>query len=211
MPKKYRLAGVVGLRNDVEIVDLEERMKDRMRRGHRHEARAWQHAPHVLLERSPTGAAEISLGLEVVDDDEAALLHVGAEVRGLRVGHLPPADLDDVGDRILEQLRIVEGHGVDGFLSAEIRNLVHNFDQVLFGDRIAVRPGRQTAPPVAAGVALVDDAHEVEAPVVGGVGIRLEVADSAAVVSAETPLRERAHCDQQDDRDGGKRATSTHQ
>src|SRR5262249_56385015 len=37
---------------------------------------------------------------EVVDDDESALLHVGAERRGLAPRDCPPVGFDDVRDRV---------------------------------------------------------------------------------------------------------------
>ena len=72
--------------------------------------RAGQHPIEVRRERLPSAGvvAAPAERLEVVDDDEAALLDVGAQRGGLAVGQRPPADLDDVRDRVLEQLRVVQ-------------------------------------------------------------------------------------------------------
>src|SRR4051812_30524796 len=51
--------------------------------------------------------------LEVADDEKPALLQVTPRARRFRVGHLPPADLDDVRDRVFEQLGIVQPEAVD--------------------------------------------------------------------------------------------------
>src|SRR5262245_48358382 len=84
-----RFAVVVRLRHDVQIVDLEKRVKDRMARLEIVEADVGQHALHVRLERIPAGAPEIARHLEIVDDDESALLHVRAQARGLAIGQRP--------------------------------------------------------------------------------------------------------------------------
>ena len=86
-----------------------------MRDVHLEEAHVGQHAPHVVFEVLPAAAAAESRAadLEVVDDDEAALLEVLAQRGRFVVGHLPPPDFDDVGDGILEQFRIVERQAVD--------------------------------------------------------------------------------------------------
>src|SRR4051794_11466728 len=65
---------------------------------------------------------------------------IRAQRRGFPVAQLPPADLDDVRDGILEELGIVERDRVDRFLRIEEAHLVHDAHQVLFGNRVAVRP-----------------------------------------------------------------------
>ena len=71
---EVRAAGVVGLRNDIERVDLEERMEDRMRHVQVEDARLGQDALHVRFEVLPAVTALEAGRLEVVDDDEAAFL-----------------------------------------------------------------------------------------------------------------------------------------
>ena len=74
-----------------------------------------QDSPHRLLRTAPSRRRDSAPAgrLEVVDEQEAALVQVGAQPRGFAIGDRPPADLDDVGDRVLEQLGIVERDGVD--------------------------------------------------------------------------------------------------
>jgi hypothetical protein len=143
----------------------------------------------VLLERVPAAPAHAGEAaaaepgdFEVVDDEEAALLQVRSEPLGFRIGHVPPADFDDVRDRILEQLRVVQPQAVD-FLGArpEVADLVQNPHQVLFGERIAVRPCGQALVPVAARRGRVIHANERELAVVGRVA-DLELALPEAAV-----------------------------
>jgi hypothetical protein len=78
-------------------------VEDRVRRIEVDDLRARQHAVQVLRERLPAAGrvAAPPEHLEVVDDDEAALLDVGAQRRSFAVAQRPPADLDDVRDRYL--------------------------------------------------------------------------------------------------------------
>src|SRR5207248_10125367 len=71
-----RLAGVVGLRHVGRVVDLEERVENRMGRLHVIKAHAGKHSTHIRLERLPPGAAEVARPLEIVDDEEPAFLQV---------------------------------------------------------------------------------------------------------------------------------------
>ena len=52
-------------------------------------------------------------GLEVVDDHEPALLQVARSAAAFASVIVPPADLDDVGQRILEELGIVQRERVE--------------------------------------------------------------------------------------------------
>src|SRR5205814_10718664 len=83
-----------------------------------------QHTLHVALERlessaatgvgaSPAESAKGAAHFEVVDDKKAALLEIRAKICRLFVGHVPPVDLDDIRDRIVEQCRIVGPDAVD--------------------------------------------------------------------------------------------------
>src|SRR5262249_55926252 len=71
-PAEDRPARVVVLRNDVEIIDLEEGMKDRMRGVEIDEPRARQHAQHLRLAVVPAAAPL----RDVVEDHQAALREV---------------------------------------------------------------------------------------------------------------------------------------
>ena len=160
---------VVGLGKIVERLNLEKRVKDRMRHVHVEELHAGEDTVHVPLERVPAAGAVAAPadGLEVVDDDEAAFLDVGAQRGGARVAQRPPADFDDVCQRILEQLRIFERDHVDLVRArVEEAEVVHDPHQVLFRERIPVDPGRPSAGPVAARRGVVLDADEGELTVV---------------------------------------------
>src|SRR5690349_12922008 len=76
------------------IVDLEERVEDRMRAIELHPVPVREHAAHLRLQVLPIVPAE------VVEDHEAALLEVRAEVLRLLVRDRPEARLRHVGDRI---------------------------------------------------------------------------------------------------------------
>ena len=92
---------------------------------------------------------------------------IRAERRRLPVGHRPPAGFGDVGDRILRQLRVVQREHVEGVgVRAEIADLVHDPHQVVFGERIAVRPRRQPLIPVAARGRRVFQPRECEPAVI---------------------------------------------
>ena len=70
-------------------------MEDRMRGVHLEEPRLGHHALHRRFEHVPAGAVVVAeaaakaLRLEVVDDDEPALLQIRAERGRLAIGHLP--------------------------------------------------------------------------------------------------------------------------
>ena len=153
-------------------------MKDGVGRRHLEEPDIGQHPLDVLFERIPSPTAHAGEAaaaepgdLEIVDDEEAAFLKIGAQPLSFRVGHVPPSDFDDVRDRVLEELGVVQPQAVD-FLRArpEIADLVENPHQVLFGQRIAVRPRGQALVPVAAWRRLVVHADERELAVVRRVG-----------------------------------------
>ena len=162
-----------------------------------------QHAPHRLGERLPSAARQTAPAgrLEVVDEQESALLQIGAQPRGLAIGDGPPADLDDVRDRILEELGIVERHGVDLVMRAEEAHLVHDLHQVPLGERIAVDPGRTAAGPEAAGRGIVAHAHEREPAVVRNVGQGfVRTAEAVEAKLRERDATEREDADQRDHR-----------
>src|SRR6266853_3077214 len=81
-----RLSGIVGLRDDIEAVDFEERVKDRVSRTHLVEPHIRQHALHVLFEGFPAASAHAAAEpprLEVVHDQKAALVQIVAKPGGL--------------------------------------------------------------------------------------------------------------------------------
>ena len=59
------------------------------------------------------GNAAPAGGLEIVDDEKPAFQQVVAQRRRPVVGQRPPADLDDVGHRILEQFGVFERQRVE--------------------------------------------------------------------------------------------------
>src|SRR5947207_6401125 len=160
-PAEDRLAGVVVLRHDVEVVDLEERMENRMAGVEIDEAGAGQHAQHLCLEAVPAAAPR----RKIVEDDESALLQPGAERRRLAVGQLQKPRLRHVRHRMPEQIGIVEADDVAlVHVRAEIRQLVHDLHEMTLAGRVVVRPGNPLVH-VVDGRA-VAQAHEGEAPVV---------------------------------------------
>ena len=151
--------------------------------------------PLVVVEPSAEAAR-----FEVVDDHEPALLHVRAKRRCFAVGHRPPVDFDDVGDRVVKELRIVERERVDLVVRVEEADLIQDLHEVAFRQRIAVAPRRPAAVPIAAGRRRVFQADEGEASVVGDVR-----------VLAKRSAREAELCDgrrsrQQQERRGGQAA-----
>src|SRR5688572_28203428 len=109
-PAENRLAVVLEvLRNDVEVVDVVERVEDRMLGRHLVPDRARKHAVHLRLEVVP------GLTHEVVEDEKSALRDVGLQPGKFRLRHLPKPGLGHVGDWILEEFRIVERQHVAGF------------------------------------------------------------------------------------------------
>src|SRR6185503_19427520 len=90
---------------------------------------------------------------------EAALLQVVAQSRRFLVREHPLPRLAQVGDRILEQLRVVEGEDV-GLLRVRVQvaELVDDLHEVLFARRVVMRP-RQPLRRIAV-VGAVADADE---------------------------------------------------
>src|SRR5207249_125564 len=72
-PAEDRLAGVVVLRHDVEVVDLEERMENRMAGVEIDEAGAGQHAQHLCLEAVPAAARAVA---QAPDGEAPVVRHV---------------------------------------------------------------------------------------------------------------------------------------
>jgi hypothetical protein len=86
--------------------------------------------------------SELPWASEVVDDEEAAFEQVVAQAPDLLLRRSPRPDLDDVGDGVLEEARVVEredvrtvGEGTDE------RRLVDDSQEVVLGARVVVRPG----------------------------------------------------------------------
>jgi hypothetical protein len=128
-----------------------------------------------------------AFGFKVIDEQEAALLQIRTQAGRLTIGHGPPADFDDVGDRILEEFRIVERDGVDLVLvGADEADLVHDLHQVALGERIAVDPRWTAAGPVAAGRRIVAHTDERKTAVVWNVGQR----SVGTIEAAEAELRQ---------------------
>src|SRR5439155_293343 len=131
-----RCAAIVILRDDVETVDLEEGVENRLRCVELDEPPFRQHALYLLLEIVPVVAAA-----EVVEDHEATLQQVRTKVGRLLVRHEPAARLGHVGERILEQVRIVERKDVALLrVRRQIADLVHDLHEVPLAGRVVVRP-----------------------------------------------------------------------
>ena len=155
-------------------------------------ARLGQDQAHLLLQVVPVAGA-VQAGLrfaEVVENDEPALFQIGAEALGFLVGHRPEARLRHVGDRIVEQLRIVERQDVRAVEARlDVGDLLQDLREVDLAARIVVRPLRpaaSAAEPTAGGVAQPD---EHEAAVVGGVALVLD--RRALLEAAAEALRRR--------------------
>src|SRR5215216_1252925 len=102
-------------------------MEDRIGSVHLEKFRTWKNALDVVLEWLPaaTGQPSPAWHLEVVDDEKAAFLQPVAKPRRFPLGHRPPADFDDVRDRIVEQLGIIERDDVHLFeVSIQNRHLL---------------------------------------------------------------------------------------
>src|SRR5262245_39758154 len=167
------------------ILDLEERVPHVLRPvADVDPPRFRQHAAHLILEVGPGPF----LFAEVVENDEAAFLEIRAEALGFLVGRHPVARLDHVGDRIVEQLRIVERQDVRPVdPRVHVRDLLQDLPEMHFAARIVVRPRRTAALP-AEPAAAVTDAEEHEAAVVRRIALvfDLRLLESAAAVE---PLR----------------------
>src|SRR5262249_7903813 len=106
---------------------------------------------------------------------------------------------NQVRNRILEELRVVQCDGVDLVVPTEQAYLVHDLHQVLLGEWISVDPGGTPARPEATGRGVITHAHEREPAVVGNVGQRLvRIAESP---NAELRERDRACCEYNTNRD----------
>jgi hypothetical protein len=141
---------------------------------------------------------------EVVHDHEPALLKIEAQRRRLGIGHRPPVDLDDVGERVAEHGGIVERQRVDLVdVRVDEADLLHDAHEVPLRQGIAVAPRRPAAVPVAAGTMGVFQADERELSVVGDVGIFVKGTARPA------ELRERGDRRQQDEA-GGRQHTRAH-
>jgi len=114
------------------------------------------------------------------------LLQIRAQPGRLLVVHLPPAGLGHVGQRVLEQVRIVQCEDVRRVrVSVQIGDLVQDLHQIQFRPaaaakrigHVAVRPGGELAVIVAAGPGGREfDSREREFAVVRNVGRRRFVA-----------------------------------
>ena len=95
---------------------------------------------NLLLEVVPV------LTPEVVEDQEATLLDVVLNARQLAVIHLPEARLGHVGNRIREDLRVVQPEDVAAFeMRFDERDLLEDPREVALGPRVVVGPWRFTA------------------------------------------------------------------
>src|SRR5262249_25328763 len=182
---EYRRRRIVILRH-VERLDFEKRVEDRVVDVEVVDSRLRQHAEHLRLEVAPVRHPE------VVDDHEAALLQKGAQAERLLIGHHPAAGLAQVGNRVLEQFRIVEGDDV-GLLRVRVQvgQLVHDLHEVLFAGRIVVRPRQALRREAVIGA--VADPHEGEPAVVRGVGPDLFTPAAPAEPAAEAATTLRQH------------------
>ena len=109
--------------------------------------------------------------VEVLEHREAALQQVGAERLRLAIGEVPETGLPHVGDRILEQLGIVERQN-QAAVGADVERgqRLEDAGQVLLGARVVVIP--RGAEPAARkpDVGLPAQPHERELAVVGDIG-----------------------------------------
>ena len=93
--------------------------------------RVREHPAHLCLEVAPLLRA-----VEIFEHGEAALQQVGAKRRGFAIGEIPEAGLPHEGDRVVEQLRIVEReHQAPVGANVEGRQLLEDEREVL------LRPG----------------------------------------------------------------------
>ena len=114
----------------VDLVNAKERIEDGVRFVQRDQLRPGYHAADLSLEVVPLAQ------LEVVEDDEPALLQVRAQALGLLIGHHPEAGLPHHGDRIVEEAGIVQRE-VQAAVGpgANQREVVEHPHQVLLGSR----------------------------------------------------------------------------
>src|SRR4029450_2498595 len=80
-------------------------------------------------------------------------------------------------------------------MGIEQAHLFHDSHQILFGERVSVRPGRKTAPPVTPWGRLILEANEREARIVGDVRMWMKRRESSTEKSTIT-LGERAQAGQ---------------
>ena len=124
-----------------------------------------QHALHLFLEVVPLRRA-----VEILEHGEATLQQISAERARLDLGHRPEAGLPHEGDRILEQIRIVEREDATAVdVDVEIGELVQDLREMLFGARIVVIPRRVPAAAEAA-AATPCQADERDPPVILHIG-----------------------------------------
>ena len=111
-------------------------MKNRVARIELHELPAGNDALHLIGEIGPVLAAP-----EVVEDDEAALLHELLHPIELFVRHQPEARLGHIGDRRGEELGIVHREDVAVIeMRRDEGELFQDPGEVALGARIVVRP-----------------------------------------------------------------------
>src|SRR5262249_58211193 len=104
--------------------------------------------------------------VEIFEDGEAALQQICSKRLGLAVRQAPEPWLPHVGDRILEQLRVVERQDAAAVLAdVKVSQLTQDLAQVLLGTRVIVIPGGRPAP-AKASVAAPAEAHKREAAIV---------------------------------------------
>ncbi len=138
---------------NLERLDLEERVEDRVREIQPLHDATRKDAVHCGLEHRP-----LVLEVEVVDDEEPALVEIVPQAGGLGVARIPVTGFRKIRDRILEQLGVVKRLHV-GAVDAHVqdRDVLKNGGQIAFHQRIVGRPSP---------IPLIRDPHEREPAVV---------------------------------------------
>src|SRR5262249_20602898 len=112
----------------------------------------------------------IRIALDVIEDDEAAAEDVLLERLHLGVGEIPAAGFRQIGDRVLEDLRVIDSQQLGAEYGPTLderthrRDLLHDPHEVDVGARVVVRPARALASAFVR--ALVLDSGEGDASVV---------------------------------------------
>src|SRR6185503_1251479 len=125
------------MNNRVDVFDAKKGVVDAMRVVEFDELRVGKHPPHLGFEGAPLLSA-----VEVLEYGKAALHQIRAEGCGLAIRQVPKTRLPHEGDRIVEQLRIVQRENQAVFsMRVEQRQLLEDHREMTLGARIVVVPG----------------------------------------------------------------------
>src|SRR5687768_17144662 len=152
----------------LDILDLKKGIEDAIRVVEFDESTLRKHSPHLCFEVAPLLCA-----VEVFEYGKATLQQIGAKRRRFRVGGIPESWLPHEGDRVVEQLRIVEGENQARVgANVEGRQFLEDEREVPLGPRVVVIPRRVEATAAKAGVGAPAQSHKRETSVVGEIGLR---------------------------------------